>query len=52
MAILARDQLTRVTIGTNQETTWTRDALVQIAVRRTIMYQHAQPTLGHESDRL
>ena len=38
------DQQTRVTIGTNQGTTWTEDALVQIAVRRTLMYQHAQPT--------
>ena len=49
------DQLTRVTIGTNQGTTWTRDALVQIAVRRTIMYQHAQPTnkaTRHENHRL
>ena len=46
------DQLTRVTISTNQGTTWTRDALVQIAVRLTIRYQHAQPTKRHESDRL
>ena len=30
--------------GTNQWTIWTRDALVQIAVRRTIMFQLAQPT--------
>ena len=44
MAILTMDQLTRVTIGTNHGTTWTRDALVQIALRRTIMCQHAQPT--------
>ena len=44
IAILTMDQLTRVTIGTNQGTTWTREALVQIAVRRTIMCQHAQPT--------
>ena len=43
MAILRMDQLTRVTIGTNQGTIWTRDALVQIAVRLTIMCQHDQP---------
>ena len=43
MAILTMDQLTKATTGTNQGTTWARDALVQIAVRRTIMYQHAQP---------
>ena len=28
----------------NKPTTWTRDAFVQIAVRRTIKCQHAQPT--------
>ena len=37
------DQQTKVTTGTNQGTIWTRDALVQIAVRRTIMCQQAQP---------
>ena len=42
MAILTMDQETKETIGTNQRTIWTRDALVQIAVRRTIMCQHAQ----------
>ena len=41
LAILTMDQLTRITNGTNQGKTWTRDALVQIAVLRTIMYQHA-----------
>ena len=33
------DLLTRVTTGTNLGTTGTRDALVQTAVRQTIMYQ-------------
>ena len=37
------NQQTKVTTGTNQGTIWTRDALVQIAVRRTIICQHAQP---------
>ena len=44
MAVLITDLLTRVTTGTNLGTTWTRDALVQTAVRQTNMYQHAQPT--------
>ena len=44
MAILRTDQQTKETTGTNQGTIWTRDALVQIAVRRTIMCRHAQPT--------
>ena len=44
MAILTTDQQAKVTTGTNQGTIWIRDALVQIAVRRTIMYQHAHPT--------
>ena len=44
MAILTMDQQTKVTTGTNQGTKWTRSALVQIAVRRTIMCQHAEPT--------
>ena len=44
MAILTMDQQTKVTTSTNQGTIWTRDALVQIAVLRTIMCQHAQPT--------
>ena len=46
MAILTMDQQTKVITGTNQGTIRTRDALVQIAVRRTIMCQHAQPTNG------
>ena len=41
---LTMDQQNKVTTGTNRGTTWTRDALVQIAVRRTIICQHAQPT--------
>ena len=44
MAFSTIDLLTRVTTGTNLGTTWTRDTLVQTAVRRTIMYKHAQPT--------
>ena len=44
MAILTTDRQTKVTTGTNQGTIWTKYALVQIAVRRTIMCQHAQPT--------
>ena len=44
MAILTTDQQTKGITGTNQGTIWTRDALVQIAVRRTIMCQHSQPT--------
>ena len=44
MAILTLDQQTKVTTGTNQGTIWTRDALVQVAFRRTIMCQRAQPT--------
>ena len=43
MEILTMDQQTKVTTGTNQGTIWTRDALMQIAVRWTIMCQHAQP---------
>ena len=43
MATLTTGQQTKVTTDTNQGTIWTRDALVQIAVRRTIMCQHAQP---------
>ena len=42
MATLTTEQQTKGTTGTNQGTIWTRDALVQIAVRRTIMGQHAQ----------
>ena len=42
MAILIMGQRTKGTTGTNQGTIWTRDALVQIVVRRTIMCQHAQ----------
>ena len=44
MAILTTDQQTKETIGKNQGKTWTRDDHVQIAVRRTIMCQHAQLT--------
>ena len=44
LAILTTDQQTKVTTGTNQKTIWTRDTLVQIAVQRTIMCQHAQLT--------
>ena len=44
MEILAMDLQTKVTTGTNQGTIWTRDNLVQIAVRLTLMCQHAQPT--------
>ena len=44
MAILTTDQQTKVTTGTNRGVIWTKDALVQIAVRRTIMCQHAQLT--------
>ena len=44
MAILTTDQQTKGTIGTNRGIIWTRDALVPIAVQRTIMCQHAQLT--------
>ena len=40
----------RATICTNQVTTWTGDALVQVAVRPTISIPNLQT--GHESDRL
>ena len=36
-------QQTKVTTGTNQGTIWTRDALVQFAVRQTIMYLSVVP---------
>ena len=42
MAILIMFQRTKGTTGTNQGTIWTRDALVQIAVRWTITCQRAQ----------
>ena len=51
-AILTIYLLTRVTTGTNLGPTWARDVLVQIPVRQTIMYQHAQPTSRHEGNRL
>ena len=41
---LTMDQEIKETTGINQGTIWTRDALVQIAVRRTIMCQHAHFT--------
>ena len=44
MAILTTDQQTKGTIGTNRGMIWTRDALLPIAVQRTIMCQHAQLT--------
>ena len=44
MAILTTDQQTKGTTGTNRGMVWTRDALVPIAVQRTIMCQHAQLT--------
>ena len=52
MAILTTDQQTKGTTGTNRGMIWTRDALVPIAVQRTIMCQHAQLQTGHESNRL
>ena len=42
MAILTTDQQTKGTTGISRGTIWTRGALVQIAVRRTIICQHAQ----------
>ena len=44
MAILSTDLQTKGTTGTNRGMIWTRDALVPIAVQRTIMCQHAQLT--------
>ena len=44
MAIITTDQQTKGTTGTNRVMIWSRDALVPIAVQRTIMYQHAQLT--------
>ena len=44
MALLSMYRQTKVTTGTNQGTIWTRDALVQIAVRRNNMCQSAWPT--------
>ena len=44
MAILTTDQQTKGTIDTNRGMIWTRDALVPIAVQRTIMCRHAQLT--------
>ena len=44
MAILTTDQQTKGTTGTNRGMIWTRDALLPIAVQRTIMCQHAQLT--------
>ena len=44
MTILTTDQQTKGTFGTNRGMIWTRDALVPIAVQRTIMCQHAQLT--------
>ena len=38
------DLLASVATVTNLGTTWTKDAVVQTAVRQTKMYQHAQPT--------
>ena len=46
MAILSMDQQTKATTGTNKGFIWTKDALVQIAVRWIIMYQHAQTAIG------
>ena len=44
MVILTADQQTKEIIGINRGMIWTRDALVPIAVQRTIMCQHAQLT--------
>ena len=38
----SEQQRSKGTTGINRGTIWTRGALVQIAVRRTIMCQHAQ----------
>ena len=52
MAILTMDQETKETTGTNQGTIWTRDALVQIALRQTIIVSMPNLQTGHESNRL
>ena len=44
MAILTTDRQTKGTTGINRGTIWTRGAVVQIAVRRTIKCRHAQLT--------